>query len=286
MAASSRIKPESQTRGVQQMISDSVQALRDECLALDRLLTALPTGEWERRTDFFAWTIRDEVMHLHLVDLFALQSVESRDQFLDTARQVRAAQAQGVELSAQMRTRFGAQSPMAMLSTWRTTWQVLCDRAAVEDPKRRVAWFGPDMSLRSLVGARQMEVWAHGQDILDVLRVRRMNNDSIYNICDLGVRTFEWSFRNRGESVQPEAPSVVLTSPSGLEWVWNSGRGESVAGSAEDFAMVVTQRRNVADTQLRVHGSGAQRWMEIAQCFAGAPESPPAAGVRVVRLSE
>jgi uncharacterized protein (TIGR03084 family) len=265
------------------MINDSVDALRAECFGLDRLLGTLPLGDWERRTAFFEWTIRDEVMHLHLVDLFALQTLEDRDQFRATVDEVRAAQAQGVELSAQMRSRFGHQPPAGMLSMWRATWLSLCERLAGEDPKRRVTWFGPDMSVRSLVGARQMEVWAHGQDVFDVLRLRRVNNDSIYNICELGVKTVDWSFRNRGESPPQEQPAVVLTSPSGGEWIWNRDGDQSVTGTAEDFAMVVTQRRNVADTQLRVEGPVAQRWMNIAQCFAGSPETPPPPGVRIVR---
>jgi hypothetical protein len=53
-----------------------------------------------------------------------------------------------------------------------------------------------------------------------------------------------------------------------------------VRGSAVEFAQVVTQVRNVADTDLEVIGSNAARWMENAQCFAGPPETPPAKGAR------
>jgi hypothetical protein len=34
---------------------------------------------------------------------------------------------------------------------------------------------------------------------------------------------------------------------------------------------VVTQRRNVADTELRITGSAARDWMRVAQAFAGPP---------------
>jgi uncharacterized protein (TIGR03084 family) len=269
------------------MIKDSVDALREECLVLDRLLSSPRLGGiWEQRTAFFDWTIRDEVMHLHLVDRFAVQSLEDREAFRATVVEVRAAQAKGVELSAQMRSLLGHHPPMAMLSIWRATWNSLCERASADDAKRRVPWFGPDMSVRSLINARQMEVWAHGQDIFDVLRMRRVNNDSIRYICELGVKTFDWSFRNRGEVPPGEPPTVVLKGPSGSEWVWNHGAHQSVTGSAEEFAMVVTQRRNVEDTHLQVDGPVAQRWMKIAQCFAGSPESPPAPGVRVVATDE
>jgi len=43
---------------------------------------------------------------------------------------------------------------------------------------------------------------------------------------------------------------------------------------------VVTQGRNVADTALAVVGTTAERWMAVAQCFAGGPEEPPAPGQR------
>jgi uncharacterized protein (TIGR03084 family) len=128
-----------------------------------------------------------------------------------------------------------------------------------------------------------MEVWAHGQDIFDLFTLRRVNSDSLRNICELGVRTFAWSFDNRREPVPPCEPGVSLRGPSGAKWNWNEGAEESIEGDAEDFALVVTQRRNVHDTSLRVEGASARRWMEIAQCFAGPPEAGPAPGARVVR---
>ena len=45
----------------------------------------------------------------------------------------------------------------------------------------------------------------------------------------------------------------------------------TVRGSALDFCLAVTQRRNVADTDLVVTGPLAVEWMSIAQAFAGPP---------------
>ena len=53
-----------------------------------------------------------------------------------------------------------------------------------------------------------------------------------------------------------------------------------IEGSATEFCQVVTQVRNIADTRLKVAGEAATRWMAIAQCFAGPPETPPAPGSR------
>ena len=42
-------------------------------------------------------------------------------------------------------------------------------------------------------------------------------------------------------------------------------------GSALDFCLVVTQRRHPDDVRLDVQGPVAERWIGIAQAFAGPP---------------
>jgi hypothetical protein len=78
---------------------------------------------------------------------------------------------------------------------------------------------------------------------------------------------------------------VALTGPAHESWEWDEPGGSSdratdtVRGSALDFCLVVTQRRNVADTDLVVDGAVATGWMAIAQAFAGPPGSGrPATG--------
>lgn len=72
-----------------------------------------------------------------------------------------------------------------------------------------------------------------------------------------------------------------LTAPSGGIWEWNAPNERNrVEGSAVEFCHVVTQGRNIADTNLDVTGETTSRWMAMAQCFAGSPEEPPAPGQR------
>ena len=262
------------------MISD---LLREECAELETCLAGLSDADWRRRTAFYDWTVADEVMHLHQVDGFGLVSLTRPDQFPALVSEVRAHQARGVELSARMREDWGRLSPPALLATWRQGWLELADRLDAAEPDLRLPWFGPDMRLASFAAARQMEVWAHGQDIYDLLGLPRHNTDRIRTICDLGVRTQGWSFANRGLE-RPAPPEVELTAPSGAIWRWNQGAAERVVGRADDFAFVVTQRRNAADTALQVSGDGALAWMQIAQCFAGAPADGPPAGGRAIPL--
>ena len=77
------------------------------------------------------------------------------------------------------------------------------------------------------------------------------------------------------------APHVRLTAPSGETWTWNEpSQEELVEGSATEFCQVITQVRSIGDTRLSVVGEVANRWMSIAQCFAGPPADPPPPGAR------
>ncbi len=62
---------------------------------------------------------------------------------------------------------------------------------------------------------------------------------------------------------------------SGPAWPKSAGTVE-VTGPAEDFCLVVTQRRNVADTALVVQGERATDWLIRAQAFAGPATDGPA----------
>jgi uncharacterized protein (TIGR03084 family) len=71
--------------------------------------------------------------------------------------------------------------------------------------------------------------------------------------------------------VPPDAAVwVELTAPDGEAWAWGEPEArERVVGPAEDFCLVVTQRRDVGDTSLVTQGDIAAQWMDIAQAFAG-----------------
>lgn len=180
--------------------------------------------------------------------------------------------------------RFGSPDRRAVMRLWRDGRERLCDLLEQSDPRTRMTWFGPPMGVKSFATARQMEAWAHGQDIYDAFGAHRQNSAGLRNIADIGVRTYGWLFVVHGEAV-PEGPPpfVELTGPGEEVWTWNDPRAPAtLRGSAEDFCLVVTQRRNVADTGLRCAGANVEDWMRIAQCFAGGPASGPAPGQRLV----
>ena len=127
-----------------------------------------------------------------------------------------------------------------------------------------------------------METWAHGQEVYDLLGTVRQNADRIRNIVVLGANTYGWTFAVRRQQPPAPVPHLILTAPSGEVWSYNEPSAtERIEGAAEEFCQVVTQVRNIADTDLKVTGANAALWMSIAQCFAGVASQPPAPGTRV-----
>ncbi|WP_170529372.1 TIGR03084 family metal-binding protein [Ruegeria arenilitoris] len=250
----------------------------EECQVLDDALTGLGAADWQIVTQFKDWTIDDVLVHLHFWNQMADLSQRDPDAFDARVQLVMPRiQAEG----------FRATENAAITERGhdlRAAWSDLCGRMGRDwsglDPKARVKWVGPDMSVRSSMTARQMETWAHGQEVFDILGLTRPETDRIRNIVVLGVNTFGWTYTVHGRSVPPVTPHLRLIAPSGALWEFGAPGADLIEGPAVDFARVVTQTRNVADTGLSVQGPVAQEWMAVAQCFAGAPETPPQPGAR------
>ena len=255
--------------------------LREEGEALHAFLAGLDGADWARPTPFKDWTVNAVMQHLHFGDWMASVSLEDPDRFQRVAAARRAARERG-DASPDL----GEGAPVmregrALLEQWWDCLSRLCGMLEAADPDRRVAWVGPDMGVRSFATARQMETWAHGQDIYDLLQAPREHFDRLANICVLGCQTFGWTFRNRGLEPPAPVPYVRLTLPSGARWERGAQSATNrVEGTALDFCRVVTQGRNIADVDLEVAGEPARAWMAVAQCFAGPPNDPPAPGAR------
>ena len=262
------------------MLQES-QDLRAEADELYEFLVTLREEDWGRPTGFLGWTPWDVVAHLHFFDRFSLVALEGADAFVAKRKQFIEAVGSGLSGSEIARRELGELTPAELLESWRDSYRELATQLGESEPKRRLPWFGPDMGVRMFTTARLMETWAHGQEIYDLMRAQRTASDRIRNIAVLGVKTFGWTFVNRRLEVPGRPPYVRLVAPSGAIWEWNEPSSEEfVRGEAIDFCHVVTQGRNVADTQLEVGGAVARRWMSIAQCFAGGPADPPKPGER------
>ena len=260
-----------------QTICSDLKAEHDE---LEGILANLDEDQWELRTPFLTWRIKDEIRHLAYFDdraALAATDPQAFNRHLEEAVQDFAAFEKYLETVGLEMT------PNELMQWWRDKRKIMLDALARCAPRDRLPWYGPPMGALSFATARLMETWAHGQDIFDTLHIRRMPTDRLRHIAHLGVKTFGWTYMNRGLAV-PETPvRVELTAPSGDQWSWGpEDAAEKISGPAEDFCLVVVQRRHVDDTRLSVTGETARDWMVKAQCFAGPPVNGPKAGERVV----
>ena len=255
-----------------------------ECDAVFGLLSPLSENDFANQTQFKGWTINQIIQHLLFFDRLAAVSMTDEGAFDIQYAALNDLLENGMALTKATDLVLAGLGGIKLRTAWAQGTKDLTAVFTEADPKARVKWVGPSMSARSSITARLMETWAHAQAIYDLLGVRRVNNDGIANIVRLGVNTFGWTFSNRAEPVPDAMPLVRLKAPSGVIWMYGDANSEqSIEGLAEEFCMVVTQTRNIADTSLDVRGPHAARWMEVAQCFAGPPRSPPAAGSRYCR---
>lgn len=260
-----------------------IDDLLAEYRALADFCATLTPDDWRRVSAFHGWTPWDEVAHLLYFDEAALVSAGDPERFAREAAALNARVAAGEEISVIARGLYGALDGAALLARWRVAHEALAAALNALDPKARLNWYGPPMSARSFVTARLMETWAHGQDIWDAMRQRRPATARLKHIAHLGVGTFGWTFVNRKLPPPAVTPFVALTAPDGSPWTWGDPASEHrVHGSAEDFCLVVTQRRHVLDTALACSPGPVADWMRLAQCFAGPPADGPAPGARRV----
>jgi uncharacterized protein (TIGR03084 family) len=243
--------------------------LHAETAALDALLLPLDDAGWTTPTPAPGWSVHDQVSHLAYFDDATRRAVQDPEWFAgERDHAVVDVDAYTNEIAERFRA-----LPHPELFAWfhHARDEMLAMFLTIE-PKARVPWFGPDMSAPAALTARIMETWAHGQDVADALGVPRPPTRALQQVAHICVRALPNSFRTHRLAVPDVAVRVALTGPDGDEWVWGEPDApERVTGNAEEFCLVATQRRHVADTSLVIVGPVATQWMELAQAFAGPP---------------
>lgn len=255
---------------------DLLVDLADETAALDFAVAGLDESGFALATPAEGWTILDQLSHLAGFDEAARTAIVDPDGFLaDLDRRITEGDDPIAAYTATGRSMSGAE----VLAWWRRARSELASAAAPLDPKTRVPWYGPPMSAMSHVTARTMEAWAHGQDVRDALGLAPLVSHRLRHVAHIGVGARAFSYALNGIELPDTPIDVVLTAPDGSNWSWGPGdAADRVEGEALDFCLVVTQRRHRDDTGLRVTGREAERWIGIAQAFAGDPGGGRTAG--------
>lgn len=246
--------------------------LREEGLALETLVRDLPDAGWAEPTPASGWTVAHQIAHLHWTDRAALISVTDPEGFAALVEEAVKAPDSFVDEGAE---EGAALPPAELLACWRAGRGALDAALAAASPDTRFPWYGPPMKAASMASARLMETWAHGQDVADALGVRRTPTARLRHVARIGVRARDYAFAVRGLPAPAGEFRVELVPPDGGE-PWTYGppdAADRVTGPALDFCLLATQRAHRADLDLTATGPDADRWLDIAQAFAG-PAGP------------
>lgn len=260
--------------------------LADESAELEALVAALPEADWVLPTPAPGWTVAHQIAHLAWTDHVAFLATTDVAAFLASVSRAGDDFHGFVDRGA---AEFLA-PPAELLQRWRAGRIALADALATVPGGTRIAWYGVQMAPASMVTARIMETWAHGQDVADALGVRRPPTARLRHIAHLGTRTLGYGFAAHGRPVPaapvrvelaaPEAgarserPSRAVASEDDGAEIWTYGPADAadrVVGPALDFCLLVTQRRHRADLALTATGPVANEWLDVAQAFAGPP---------------
>ena len=253
-----------------------LQDLADEGAALEALVAPLDDSGWRTPTPAAGWDVATQIVHLAWTDEVAVAAATDKELWDSYVLQAIADPTGFVDAQALE----GAKAaPSEILARWQAARPRLQAALRAMPAGEKLPWFGPPMSPTSMATARYMETWAHALDVAEALGTVLEPTDRIRHVAHLGVRTRDFAFGVHELAPPAEPFRIELTAPSGEVWEWGPVEAaQSVRGSAYDFCLRVTQRRHRDDLDLVASGADADRWLDIAQAFAGPPGEGRVAG--------
>ncbi len=263
--------------GMSNLFEELRADLTAESDALGDLLERLDEPGWNTPTLCLPWTVKDQVSHLAHNDdatVFALTNPE-------VFRQTRPTTLPDIQrMVDQVIVDHHDDSGESLLRWFRLARRGLLDAFEGHDPRERIPWYGPDMSVMSKLTARFMETWAHGYDVVEALGLDYRPTDRARHVVFLGLQATPNTFTTHGRPVPQEPIRIEANAPSGATMHFGKPDASNVVrGDLFDLALIVTQRRHVDDTGVHAEGAVAAEWLSIAQAFAGPPGSGRAATI-------
>ena len=248
-------------------LDDVLADLEAEGDQLDDLVAPLDEAGWRTPTPAEGWDIAHQVAHLAWTDETAVKAATDKAAWDETVLAAFADPDGFVDAEA---AAGAAVPPDQLLARWRAGRSALQKTLREHPEGEKIPWYGPPMSPTSMATARFMETWAHARDVADALGVSLPQDDRVRHVVHLGVRTRGYAFGNNGLEPPTDPIQLSLRLPGGE--VLEHGpedAAQSVTGSAYDFALLVTQRAHRSDLDLVATGPDADRWLDVAQAFAG-----------------
>jgi uncharacterized protein (TIGR03084 family) len=252
-------------------LAEVLADLKAESEQLDALVAPLDEAAWCRQTPAEGWDVKHQIAHLAWTDEVAVVAATDKQRWDELVLQ---ALEDPDGLTDKAAASGAAASGAEILARWRAAREALASTLLTVPPGQKLPWFGPPMSATSMATARLMETWAHSRDVADALGVTLPADDRVRHVVHIGVRARDFAFANHGLEAPAEEFRVELDLPSGEQVGYGPvGAAQTVRGPAYDFALLVTQRAHRDDLDLVVTGPDADRWLDIAQSFAG-PSGP------------
>jgi uncharacterized protein (TIGR03084 family) len=234
---------------------------------LEQLVAGLDDDGWHTPTPAPGWDVATQVAHLAWTDEVALKAATDKAAWDAVVLEAIAEPEGYVDAQALALAR-----EPDLMPRWRRARADLRAALVAMPQGEKMPWFGPPMSPTSMATARLMETWAHSLDVHEALGADVEDTDRIRHVAHLGVRTRNFAFSVHGLEAPTEEFRIDLASPSGDVWSWGpEDAAQTLTGSAGDFCRLVTQRVHRADTDLVASGVDVDRWLDVAQAFAGQP---------------
>lgn len=249
-------------------MKEILEDLRAEQDNLAEFLLKLTDSQWDLPSPAQGWTLRDCVSHIAHIDEVAVQILQGDLSPLEEAKRV----LMGFNEIGVSRGR--SMSAQQILDWWEKARREMLEQLFGLDTKSRIPWFAMPMSAKAFATARLMETWAHGLDIFDAVGQAPKDTDRLRHVALLACLARPWAYQINGLQPPSIALRVELILPSGKLWSYGpEDAPEVIRGSASEFCRVAVRRLHYKDTNLKAQGQEAQRFLEIAQTYAGLPGS-------------
>ena len=249
------------------MLDEVLTDLAVEGDRLDAVVADLSAEQWRTPTPAAGWDVATQVAHLAWTDEVAIKAATDKAAW---DAEVLAAVDDPEDYVDRMALQGGEAQPADLLARWRRARAALERTLRAHPAGEKLPWFGPPMSPTSMATARLMETWAHSLDVHQGLGFDPEITDRIRHVAHLAVRTRDFAFANNDLARPTEEFRVELLAPSDELWTYGpEDATQRVTGTAQDLCLLATQRVHRADTDLVAVGPDADRWLDVAQCFAG-----------------
>lgn len=247
-----------------------VTALAEQHAELDRLLSSLGDGDWQRASRCDGWTVADVVLHLAQTDELATASAQGRyDEAVARLAQSMEPTASVDEGVDRMVARERDQPGAVIADRWRTGAAAVRQVLGSADPRQRVTWITSEMSIRTLATTRLAESWIHTGDVAVAFDALPAPTDRLWHIARLAWRTLPYAFAQAGRTLTGPV-AFELRAPSGAAWrfVPDDDPVTVIRGEGAELCQVAARRVAPEDTGLQGEGPDAEAVLELVRTYA------------------